>query len=153
MKTLKITLVALLISTASFAQMKSNKKAVATPTATRTAEAPKSVVESQLSFEKTIHDFGTLEQGKPETYRFEFTNTTKEPIIITNVQASCGCTATDYSKTPIKPGEKGFVDARYNAGGVGPFNKSITVKTNEGDGGRKILRIKGTVEKKEEDKS
>ena len=148
MKTLKITLVALLISTASFAQATITKRPVATKEAVQKTE-----VESQMTFDKDIHDFGTLEQGKPETYRFEFTNTTKEPVILTNVKASCGCTATDYTKTPIQPGEKGFVDARYNAGSVGPFTKSITVKTNEGDGGRKILRIKGTVEKKEEVKS
>ena len=152
MKTLKITLVALLISTASFAQMKTTKKAVATKEVSKRA-VKAAAVESQMTFDKDIHDFGTLQQGTPETYRFEFTNTTSEPVILTNVKASCGCTATDYSKTPIQPGEKGFVDARYNAGSVGPFTKSITVSTNEGDGGRKILRIKGKVEKKEEIKS
>ncbi len=99
---------------------------------------------SGVAFEKTIHDFGTFNEadGKVETV-FVFTNTSKENIVVTRVQASCGCTTPDWSKEPIAPGKKGFVKASYNpAGRPGNFNKSITVTTNQGS---QVLYIRGQV--------
>ena len=99
-----------------------------------------------ISWTKTVHDFGIFEEEAGlQTYKFEFVNTGNEPLYITNVRASCGCTATDYSKEPLKPGEKGFVSASYNpAGRPGKFNKSITVTTNEFQP-TSVIRITGEV--------
>lgn len=54
------------------------------------------------------------------------------PLIINQAVASCGCTATEYTKTPVKPGEKGELKITYNGEGKFPghFKKSITVRTN-----------------------
>ncbi|CAM3577970.1 DUF1573 domain-containing protein [Flavobacterium gelidilacus] len=135
MKTIKLALVALFISAASFAQSPEMKSAnIATKQAA-----------SELKWENDMHDFGTLSQGKPATYEFTFTNTTKETILITNVRPSCGCTAANYTKTPIKPGEKGMVAATYNASAAGAFTKSITVTTSDSDL-PKSLTIKGKVD-------
>ena len=61
-----------------------------------------------FKFEKgTSHDFGTIAEGPEVTYYFEFTNTGKEPLIIQNVSASCGCTTPDWPKQPILPGKQG----------------------------------------------
>lgn len=135
MKTLKLALVALFVSVASFAQTPDTKTA-----APSTKQAP-----STLKWESEIHDFGTLPQGKPVTYEFTFTNTTKETVLITNVRPSCGCTAANYTKTPIKPGEKGMVAATYNAAASGAFNKSITVTTSDSETPKSLI-IKGKVE-------
>ncbi len=135
MKTLKLALVALFVSVASFAQ---------TPDAKTAAPAAKQAP-SLLKWESEIHDFGTLAQGKPVTYEFTFTNTTKETVLITNVRPSCGCTAANYTKTPIKPGEKGMVAATYNAASAGAFNKSITVTTSDSETPKSLI-IKGKVE-------
>jgi hypothetical protein len=64
--------------------------------------------------------------------------------VITTVQASCGCTVTEYSKDPIAPGEKGFVKATYNAAKTGSFQKTVTVNANTEEGVVQLI-IKGEV--------
>ncbi len=102
--------------------------------------------EPVASWEKTTHDFGTFnESDGVQTATFEFSNTGSTSLIITNVRASCGCTTPDWSKEPIKPGEKGHIKAAYNpTNRPGKFNKSITVSTNETQPVT-VLRITGEV--------
>lgn len=98
-----------------------------------------------MLFSQDSHDFGTIPEGPAAEYEFKFKNTGNEPIVISKVHASCGCTTPSYSKEPVKPGETGTVKAVYNTQGrPSPFNKSITVISNAGT---KVLVIKGTVEK------
>jgi len=83
-----------------------------------------------IAFNKTDHDFGKFkeEDGKV-SHEFVFTNTGSEPIIINRVTASCGCTATSWTKEPIVPGGKGYVKAEYNPRNrPGRFNKTVTGK-------------------------
>ena len=100
--------------------------------------------DSTIVFNKTIHDFGEMVQGVPQTYSFEFKNTGKEVLTIENVRASCGCTSSGWTKEPIKPGEKGYVSATYNAASKGVFDKSLTVTSN-GTPNVIVLRVKGNV--------
>jgi hypothetical protein len=81
--------------------------------------------------------------GSP-TCTFEFTNTGKEPLILQQVQPSCGCTAPVWTKEPIAPGEKGEILATYNPGGPMPFDKILTVRSN-GNPSSIVLHIKGVV--------
>ena len=158
MKSIKLSIVALFIASASFAQVKDAKietaKAMAAPVV-----APAAPKQSVIKWDEEMHDFGDIEKGKPVTYEFSFTNTTKETILITNVRPACGCTAANYTKTPIKPGEKGMVAATFNAASGGQFQKSVTITTTEnGAEAVKTLSFKGKVlepatEKKEEIKS
>ncbi|MEJ6979394.1 DUF1573 domain-containing protein [Pedobacter sp. P351] len=106
--------------------------------------AMKAGVEAEFKFEEETHDFGKITQGKPVTYEFKFTNVGDSPIIISNVEASCGCTVPKYSSTPVKKGEAGVITATFNAAAVGSFNKVITVKSNAKTP-VKYLYIKGEV--------
>uniref|UniRef100_UPI0040497A34 DUF1573 domain-containing protein n=1 Tax=Flavobacterium sp. TaxID=239 RepID=UPI0040497A34 len=134
MKTNKFTFLGwvgvLLFSATAFAQaprvQASQKKAENVAT-----EALKPATE--VKWEETTHNFGDIKKGVPVNNDFTFVNTTSETIIITNVKASCGCTATNYTKTPIKPGETGFVSAKYNAANSGAFSKTVRVNFNEGE--------------------
>jgi hypothetical protein len=92
----------------------------------------------------TVFDFGSIKRNVPVHHTFKFTNNGDAPLLITSVQASCGCTVTQYSKDPIAPGAEGFVKATYNAANVGVFNKTVTVNANT-EGGAVLLTIKGTV--------
>lgn len=83
-----------------------------------------------MKFKEETHNFGKIEQGKPVTEEFVFTNTGTSPIVITNVSASCGCTTPSYTKEPILPKKTGIIKATYNAAAMGTFNKSITVFSN-----------------------
>jgi hypothetical protein len=102
------------------------------------------------SWDITSFDFGNFkeEDGK-QTATFTFKNTGSENLIITNVRSSCGCTAPDWTKTPVKPGEEGYVKATYDPKNrPGKFNKSITVTTN-GTPPTTVLRITGDVTPRE----
>jgi hypothetical protein len=95
------------------------------------------------------HDFGTLKEGPVAEHLFSFTNAGKEPLIIQNVTASCGCTTPDWTKQPILPGKSSVITVRYTTQGrVGPFNKDIYIQSNAAspDGKERYeLHIKGTV--------
>ena len=85
---------------------------------------------AEFKFNEEKHDFGKIPQGTPVTTVFEFTNIGKEPLILTDVKPTCGCTIADYTKTPVKSGEKGVIKITYNAQAAMPFNKTIVVTSN-----------------------
>jgi hypothetical protein len=112
------------------------------------ATPPAAPVPLTCTWDVTDYDFGkTLLQNKPGNATFNLTNMGKEPVTITLVQPSCGCTSPKYTKEPIKPGEKGEVVLTYNAAISGFFSKSAQVKLN--DGQKYQLTIKGEVQKVE----
>ena len=87
---------------------------------------------NKASFNETTHDFGEIEEkGGKVSFDFVVTNEGGEPLVISNVKASCGCTTPSWTKSPIEPGKTGIITATYNPQGrPGRFNKSITVSTN-----------------------
>ena len=97
-----------------------------------------------ITWKNDVIDAGEIPQGKPKEFVFEYKNTGKTDLLITNVQGSCGCTATNYTKEVVKPGNSGTVTAIYNAANVGDFTKTVTVTTNA-DNTSKVLQIKGKV--------
>lgn len=101
--------------------------------------------QGHLTFEKETHEFGLIPEGRQATYAFTFKNTGNQPVIISNVQPSCGCTTPDWTKEPVLPGKTGLVKAVYNSTGrPGAFHKSITVTSNAVNS-TQALFIKGTV--------
>jgi len=141
MKTLKLSFFALAGALFLAVAPASAQTAKPAPAVAPTVKAAKP---SLVTWTKDVHDFGDLKKGVPASFDFTFKNTTKETILITNVKASCGCTATNYTKTPIKPGETASVTATYNAANVGAFSKAVTVTTNDTET-PKVLTIKGKV--------
>ncbi|MCU0458847.1 MAG: DUF1573 domain-containing protein [Bacteroidales bacterium] len=104
----------------------------------------------RLNFASTRHDYGTIkeEAGKQEAV-FAFTNTGDSVLVLTRVQSSCGCTASDYTKSPVPPGGKGFVTAVFDPKGYNSrFAKSITVYSNAKPAVT-VLIIEGTVTPRE----
>ncbi|WP_276373687.1 DUF1573 domain-containing protein [Chryseolinea sp. H1M3-3] len=103
-------------------------------------------VAKPLQFSEEIFDFGSIkEQAGPVTHEFTFLNNSSRHVKIVGVQASCGCTTPAWSKEPVAPGKKGFIQASYNpVGRPGYFNKSLTVTTDL-DSNPIILQIKGQV--------
>ncbi|GAB3333705.1 hypothetical protein GCM10027511_42090 [Hymenobacter humi] len=103
-----------------------------------------------MKFEVDNHDFGNVAEGTMATYEFKFKNTGNQPVVIANVQASCGCTTPDWTKTPVLPGKTGVIKAMYSsAGRPGVFNKTVTVTSNASEPS-KVLSIKGSVLTKEQ---
>ena len=132
MKTIKLSILAL-----AFGLMSFNSASTITDPIVKTVASP-------VMWKAEMVDVGDIPQGTPKAIMFEFKNTGKTAVIITNVKASCGCTATDYTKEPIKPGETAKVTATYNAANKGAFTKTVTVTTNAEET-PKVLSFKGTV--------
>lgn len=98
---------------------------------------------AEFKFDTETHDFGKVALNKPVTFTFNFTNVGDAPLIISKVETTCGCTVPEYTQTPIKKGEKGFVKVTLTpAGSPLPFNKAITLTSNARTT-TKVLYIKG----------
>lgn len=97
-----------------------------------------------FNWSQTTHDFGKIKLNTPVLHEFTFVNNGGSPLIISSVQASCGCTVTEYSKDVVPAGAEGFVKATYNAAKPGIFTKTVTVNANTEEG-VVVLTIRGEV--------
>ena len=79
-------------------------------------------------FSTETYDFGKVKQNTPPTATFVVTNIGSEPLIIEAANPTCGCTISDYTKSPIAPGKTGTIKATYNAANLGTIHKTLTVK-------------------------
>ncbi|MCC9041473.1 DUF1573 domain-containing protein [Myroides sp. M-43] len=101
----------------------------------------------QFKAENNTIDYGTVVRGKDNGIRsFEFTNVGDEPLIITAVRSTCGCTVPSKPEEPILPGQKSKIDVQYNMA-PGKISRTITVESNAVNytNGVVALRIKGDV--------
>ena len=138
-KLLSFLTVFALFATMTFAQ----EDATATPA---TDGGPK------MDFEVTEVDYGTIEQGSDPLRTFKFTNNGDEPLIISKAKGSCGCTVPKYPQEPILPGETAEIEVRYDTNLIGPFQKTVTLTTNQAKSTH-TLKIKGKVNPKPTEES
>ena len=104
-----------------------------------------SLAQGVFQFEVDSFDFGAVEEGDKAEKTFVFKNTGNQPIIMSNVRASCGCTTPSWTKEPVLPGQSGQIQVSYNsAGRPGAFNKTITITSNATEA-TKVLTIRGNV--------
>lgn len=99
---------------------------------------------AEILFEKTVHNYGEIYKGGNGNCEFRFTNTGNEPLILTNVRSSCGCTVPKWPREPIMPGKSNVIKVRYDTNRMGAINKQITVTSNAKTT-TVILKIKGKV--------
>ncbi len=101
---------------------------------------------SRIAFEKLQHNFGTFkEELGPQTVSFNFKNSGAVPLILNNVQASCGCTTPEWTREPVAPGAKGIIKVSYDPRNrPGVFNKTIRVSSNA-ENADVVLTILGEV--------
>jgi hypothetical protein len=99
----------------------------------------------EISFEKTVIDYGTVNRGDNGVREFVFKNSGNAPLIISNVKSTCGCTIPKKPEKPILPGESEKIQVKYDTKRVGFIRKSITVTSNAASSPTTILKIKGQV--------
>lgn len=85
---------------------------------------------SEITFEKTVHNFGSLIKNSAGSTEFVFKNTGKGPLILSNVTASCDCATPQWPKEPIMPGKTATIKVVYDTKKIGVFNKTVTVISN-----------------------
>ena len=94
-----------------------------------------------MTFDKTVHDFGTIQDGTPVETVFSYTNTGKSPLVITDIKSTCGCTVPrDWSREPLSPGESSQFTVKFNGKGVNKTSKTVTVTANTATG-RETVKI------------
>ncbi|MEQ8416341.1 MAG: DUF1573 domain-containing protein [Imperialibacter sp.] len=104
----------------------------------------------EIKFEESTHDFGDITQGDKVEYVFAFANKGTEPLILSRVLTTCGCTAPSWPKEPIAPGEKGEVKVSFNSTGkMGMQNKVITIISNATNSSERISITTNVLPKKE----
>jgi hypothetical protein len=100
---------------------------------------------TSIVFEQDTFRFGTVEEGERVSHSFSFVNTGKSDLVIVNAYGSCGCTVPEYSKKPVRPGQKGEINVVFDSKGrVGENVKNVTVVANTEPSTNKIYLI-GTV--------
>jgi hypothetical protein len=84
-----------------------------------------------IKYDNERFEFGTVNEGDMVKHTFKFTNTGKEPLIISNAKGSCGCTVPTWPKEAIAPGAQGQIDVEFNTSGKpGRQSKRVTVTAN-----------------------
>jgi hypothetical protein len=126
------------------AQLENNNTAV-TPVNAQTATPADASTLGAFSFAEMEYDFGTINEGQVVEHLFNFTNNGQAPLVISNITASCGCTSPDWTKTPVQPGESGFVKVVFNSTAKsGSQAPTVTIQANTNPTVTR-LRMKGSV--------
>jgi hypothetical protein len=102
-----------------------------------------------ITWELLSHDFGDIVQGDKVDYTFKFTNTGDQPLVLTNVEVTCGCTTPKgWPRDPIIPGGKGELTVAFNsAGKFGRLNKVVTVTSNSVGSTNQVMITANVIEK------
>lgn len=120
------------------------KKAAKKADAPVKVETPK-VDGPGMVFENETIDYGTIPHNADGKREFVFVNNGNKPLIIESTQGSCGCTVPSKPEGAIAPGAKGVIGVKYATDRVGPFTKTVTIKSNAVGQETKVVTIKGTV--------
>lgn len=103
---------------------------------------------AKIEFDKVQHDFGTIKEGEIVKHKFTFKNVGDVPLVISDVKPTCGCTTTNFTKTPVMPNGQGEIELQFDSSGKsGPQHKPVTVLANV-EGGQTQLVLTATVEAK-----
>ena len=142
MKKTILALAAFAMITAAHAQT----PATTAPATPAPVAAPENKNAADFKFDVEEYNFGTIKQGESVNYDFNFVNTGKDPLIITEAHGSCGCTVPVWPKDPIKKGEKAQIKVTFNSTGkMGMQDKTVTITSNAKEPS-KVLHLKGNVE-------
>lgn len=97
-----------------------------------------------IVFDKIVHNYGDINQNDDGSCEFTFKNEGKEPLILSNVRSSCGCTVPEWPRQPILPGESEVIKVKYDTKRIGPINKNVQVYSNAKTS-PVVLKIEGKV--------
>ena len=92
-----------------------------------------------IKFETVSHDFGDLKRGSPVVYKFKYKNTGKEPLVIYDCKAGCGCTTPKCSKEPLKHNKSAYIEVHYDSLRIGKFKKEVMISSNAANGTQSVI--------------
>jgi len=97
-----------------------------------------------MELDKTVHDFGTIENGTPVETIFKYTNKGNSMLVVSNIKSTCGCTVPSNYTKEVAPGETGEFTVKFNGKGNGKVSKSLTITANT-EKGTEIVKITAMV--------
>jgi hypothetical protein len=101
-----------------------------------------------ITFKQSSIDFGDIVQGQKVEHTFVLTNSGKQPLIISNVAATCGCTVPSWPKEPVAPGKSAEIKVSFNsAGKVGKQNSVVRIYSNATEPIEKVSLISNVLTK------
>jgi hypothetical protein len=101
-----------------------------------------------ITFKESSKDFGDITQGQQVAHTFVLTNTGKQPLIISNVAATCGCTVPSWPKEPVAPGKSAEIKVSFNSTGkVGKQNSVVRIYSNASEPIEKVSLISNVLTK------
>lgn len=118
-------------------------------TSIETLSKQDSLAKTSVSVTNPVYDFGDITEGDIAEVTFRFKNTGKNPLIVTNTSASCGCTVPERPEQPIMPGKEGVIKVKFNSSRrEGEMHKEVTVVSNAHPAFPKLV-LKGNVKPKQ----
>jgi len=104
------------------------------------------LMQPKLVLQQNSFDFGDIKQGETVSHTFVLTNSGGDLLKITNVQASCGCTAAVPEKSELAPGESTNLPVKFNSTGrQGLQKKTVKISTNDPTAPEMTVTITGNV--------
>lgn len=97
------------------------------------------------NYENNTVDYGNVNKGSNGKRIIKIQNVGDKPLIISNINTSCGCTVPQWTTEPIAPGKKGEITVTYNTSNVGRFSRTITISSNDEKKPNLPVRIEGVV--------
>lgn len=103
--------------------------------------------QTQVYLVDSVVNFGEVTDGEHIDIRFRIKNVGKLPLVIYNVVPTCGCTVTNFPKTPILPGCEGLITATFNSSGMGgeTVMKGLEMIANLKGGVSRYLYFRGNI--------
>jgi hypothetical protein len=140
-RSVAVVLSLVLLATRSFAQTDEASRAEKANTSANETLAPK------IEFAAPVLDFGKIIAGTVVNHAYEFKNTGNAPLILTEVQPSCGCTTSGGWPARLEPGQTGSIPIQFNSTGYGGRNidEGIMVASNDPVQPSVALGLKGVV--------
>jgi len=90
-------------------------------------------VDESIKFKNDQYDFGKISFGIPVSYTIEFTNTSKDTVILLSARPGCGCTTPNFKPNEkIAPGKNGQVQITFNGSAMGAFSRFTDLEFSNG---------------------
>jgi hypothetical protein len=104
------------------------------------------LLQPKLVLQQNSYDFGDIKQGEVVSHDFVLSNSGGDLLTISNVTASCGCTAAAPEKKELAPGESTNLKVTFNsARRLGKQHKTVRVYSNDPQNPEMMLTITGVV--------
>ena len=105
---------------------------------------------AKIVLEETDVNFGEVTEGAVVKHTFKFKNTGNQPLLISDIRTTCGCTVPEWNHNPMPSGSMDKIDVKFNTEGKQDMQtKKITIIANTFPAETELI-LRGVVKVKSE---